>query len=309
MPENDFLTDIIVIGGGCAGLTAALYASRAGKSVLLFESENIGGQITAAPRVDNYPGIPHISGMQFADSLYEQVTESGVRIELDSVLSIQDNASFKTVVTETGSYPCRAIILATGSRHRKLDLPREAELTGHGVSYCAMCDGVFYKDSPVAVVGGGNTAIGDAIFLSFCCKSVTIIHRRAEFRADASIIQRAKERSNISWITGAVPQDLLGGKNLNGVRLLTTTTGESTDIIVDAVFVAIGQIPENAAFAQLVDIDSSGYLIAGEDCATNVPGIFAAGDCRTKSVRQLTTAAADGAIAAIAAWEYITGNR
>jgi thioredoxin reductase (NADPH) len=306
MPEDDCMIDIIVVGGGCAGLTAALYASRAGKSVLLFESENIGGQITAAPRVDNYPGIPHISGMQFADSLYEQVTESGVTIELDSVQSIQETGSSKTVITENGSYKCRAIILATGSRHRKLGLPREAELTGHGVSYCAVCDGAFYKECPVAVVGGGNTAIGDAVFLSFCCESVTVIHRRSEFRADASLMIKAQARKNIRWVTEVVPQELLGDKNLTGIRVLNPGTGEIREILIDAVFVAIGQIPENDAFAEIVDTDSSGYLIAGEDCATNVPGIYAAGDCRTKSVRQLTTAAADGAIAAIAAWEYIS---
>ena len=297
------MTDIIVVGGGCAGLTAALYAARAGKSVLVFEAENIGGQITAAPQIDNYPGMPHVSGMQFADSLYEQITELGVEIELEPVLQVESSPACKTVITENSRYECRAVILATGSKHRMMGLPREEELTGHGISYCAVCDGAFYKDRPVAVVGGGNTAIGDALFLSSCCKSVTIIHRRGEFRADASLLARAKAKSNIYWMIGTVPEELIGGNNLTGIRLRSQTTGEGSILAVDALFVAIGQIPENSAFAGLLAMDDAGYLLAGEDCTTNVSGIYAAGDCRTKAVRQLTTAVADGANAAKAAWE------
>ena len=297
------MTDIIVVGGGCAGLTAALYAARAGKSVLVFEAENIGGQITAAPQIDNYPGMPHVSGMQFADSLYEQITELGVEIELEPVLRVESSPACKTVITENSRYECRAVILATGSKHRMMGLPREEELTGHGISYCAVCDGAFYKDRPVAVVGGGNTAIGDALFLSSCCKSVTIIHRRGEFRADASLLARAKAKSNIYWMIGTVPEELIGGNNLTGIRLRSQTTGEGSVLAVDALFIAIGQIPENSAFAGLLAMDDAGYLLAGEDCTTNVSGIYAAGDCRTKAVRQLTTAVADGANAAKAAWE------
>jgi len=297
------MTDIIVVGGGCAGLTAALYAARAGKSVLVFEAENIGGQITAAPQIDNYPGMPHVSGMQFADSLYEQVTELGVVIELESVLRIESSPDCKTVITENSRYECRAVILATGSRHRVMGIPREEELTGHGISYCAVCDGAFYKDRPVAVVGGGNTAVGDALFLSSCCKSVTVIHRRGEFRADASLLLRAKEKSNIYWMTGTIPEELLGSSNLTGVRVCSPLTGERSVVEVDALFIAIGQIPENTASAGLIATDDAGYLLAGEDCTTNVSGIYAAGDCRTKAVRQLTTAVADGANAAKAAWE------
>ena len=297
------MTDIIVVGGGCAGLTAALYAARAGKSVLVFEAENIGGQITAAPQIDNYPGMPHVSGMQFADSLYEQITELGVEIELEPVLRVESSPACKTVITENSRYECRAVILATGSKHRVMGIPREEELTGHGISYCAVCDGAFYKDRPVAVVGGGNTAIGDALFLSSCCKSVTIIHRRGEFRADASLLARAKAKSNIYWMIGTVPEELIGGNNLTGIRLRSQTTGEGSILAVDALFVAIGQIPENSAFAGLLAMDDAGYLLAGEDCTTNVSGIYAAGDCRTKAVRQLTTAVADGANAAKAAWE------
>lgn len=299
------MKDIIVVGGGCAGLTAALYAARAGKSVLVFESENIGGQITAAPQVDNYPGVPHVSGMQFADSLYEQVTELGVEIELDLVIRIEDTPDCKIVCTEAGRYECKAVIIATGARHRTLGLPREEELTGHGISYCAVCDGAFYKDRPVAVVGGGNTAVGDALFLSGCCESVTLIHRREEFRADASLLKRAQNAKNIHWVTGVVAEELLGPNNLNGIRVRSKVTGELSDIIVDALFIAVGQEPDNSASSGLVAADSTGYLIAGEDCTTNIPGIYAAGDCRVKAVRQLTTAVADGANAAMAAWEGI----
>lgn len=299
------MTDIIVVGGGCAGLTAALYAARAGKSVLVFEAENIGGQITAAPQVDNYPGIPHISGMQFADSLYEQALNLGVEIELDTVLRIEEKEQYKIAVTENGRYECRAVILATGARHRALGLAREEELTGHGISYCAVCDGAFYKDRPVAVAGGGNTAVCDALFLSSCCESVTVIHRRDEFRADASLLKKAKEVSNIRWITGAVTEELFGENNLTGIRVRNKSTGETYDLAVDALFIAVGQVPECALSAGLLDTDAEGYLLAGEDCKTNRNGIFAAGDCRTKSVRQLTTAAADGANAAMAAWETL----
>jgi len=300
------MTDIIVVGGGCAGLTAALYAARAGKSVLVFEAENIGGQITASPQVDNYPGIPHVSGMQFADSLFEQVTELGVAIELDSVLRIEDTAQGKTVITENGSYTCKAVILATGSRHRTLGLPREEELTGRGISYCAVCDGAFYKDCEVAVAGGGNTAVSDALYLSSICKSVTVIHRRDAFRADASLLRRAEAKSNIRWMTSAVPEELLGGDSLTGIRVRSTKTGELSDIPADALFVAVGQIPENTAFSGMVATDGTGYLLAGEDCSTNVDGIYAAGDCRTKTVRQLTTAVADGANAAMAAVDCVS---
>jgi len=300
------MTDIIVVGGGCAGLTAALYAARAGKSVLVFEAENIGGQITAAPQVDNYPGVPHVSGMQFADSLFEQVTEMGVEIELDLVIRIEDSSEYKTVITENGRFECKAVILATGAKHRTLGLPREEELTGHGVSYCAVCDGAFYKGSHVAVVGGGNTALGDALFLSGCCESVVIIHRREEFRADASLLFRAQKKSNIHWMTGVVPDEFLGEGNLTGLRVRHVNDGSRTEIKIDALFIAVGQVPENAAFTDLVFTDTSGYLLAGEDCTTNVAGIYAAGDCRTKAVRQLTTAVADGANAAMAAWECVS---
>ena len=275
------MTDIIIVGGGCAGLTAALYAARAGKSVLLFEAENIGGQITAAPVIENYPGLPGVSGLAFADCLFTQATDLGVEVEIDRVLAVEDGGDVKTVISEGGRYECRAVIFATGAKYRKIGLPREEELTGHGVSYCALCDGAFYKGQRAVVIGGGNTAFGDALFLASICESVTIVHRRAAFRADLALVERAKTKDNIEFVTGFVPAELLGGKNLEGVRVKSTTTDESKVIPADVVFVAIGHEPETELFRELLETDVDGYFVAGEDCVTNRTGIFAAGDCRT----------------------------
>lgn len=301
------MKDLIVIGGGCAGLTAALYAGRAGKSVLVFEAENIGGQITAAPFVDNYPGAPHISGMDFADKLFEQVREVGVELELERVIAVEANGDHKTVVTEDGRYDCESVIIATGARHRKLGLPDEERLTGHGVSYCAVCDGAFYKGRVAAIVGGGNTAFCDALFLSNLCQKVYLIHRRGSFRADAAMTERLRRIPNVEYVTESVVEALIGERELRGVRLKSLSNGCFSELSVDALFVAVGHEPDSAIFAGLIEIDSEGYILAGEDCRTNVPGIFAAGDCRQKSVRQLTTAVADGANAAGGAWSCAVG--
>ncbi len=301
------MKDLIVIGGGCAGLTAALYAARAGKSVLLFEAENIGGQITAAPFVDNYPGAPHISGMQFADSLFAQVTELGAEVELERVIGVEDEGDKKVVVTEDGRYDCRSVIIATGAKHKRLGLPEEERLTGHGVSYCAVCDGAFYKGRTAAVVGGGNTAFCDALFLSNLCKKVYLIHRRDTFRADAAMIERLKAVPNIEIITEAVVETLNGDGELTGLRLKSTSDGREMTLAADVLFVAIGHVPDSATYAGLVDTDEEGYIVAGEDCQTRVPGVFAAGDCRRKAVRQLTTAVADGANAAVGSWSCPVG--
>lgn len=301
------MKDLIVIGGGCAGLTAALYAARAGKSVLLFEAENIGGQITAAPFVDNYPGAPHISGIQFADNLFEQVTALGVEVELEKVTGIEENGTCKTVITEDGRYDSRSVVIATGAKHRKLGLENEDRLTGHGVSYCAVCDGAFYKGQTVAVVGGGNTALCDALFLSNLCGKVYVIHRRDTFRADATMTRRLREVPNIEFITEKVIDALVGQDRLTGLRLKSVKDDELSEIPADALFVAIGHVPDSDSFAGIIETDEEGYILAGEDCQTGIPGIFAAGDCRRKAVRQLTTAVADGANAAVGAWNCPVG--
>lgn len=290
--------DIIIIGGGCAGLTAAVYASRAGKSVLVIEGETFGGQITASPKIENYPAIPSISGMEFADNLFSQAESAGTQFEFDTVTEIIDG-DIKTVKTEYGDFTAKSVIIATGSKHKKLNIDGEERLSGHGVSYCAVCDGAFFKGKSAVVAGGGNTAFSDALYLSAICEKVFLIHRRSEFRADKVLVERAKSCDNIEFITNATIEKILGENDVTGVLL--NENGNTKTLSTDAVFVAIGQEPSNEIYKNLIDLDESGYIIAGEDCKTSKKGIFAAGDCRTKAVRQLTTASSDGAIAATAA--------
>ena len=296
--------DIIIIGGGTAGMTAAVYARRAGKSVLLLEGETLGGQISASPRVENYPGIPAISGMDFSDRLFMQVTDLGADFELDTVTEITDG-EVKTVVTAYGRYTASAIIAAVGLRHRRMELAGEEELIGRGISFCAVCDGAFYKGADVAVYGGGNTALQEALFLADICKSVTLIHRRAEFRADRILVERVKTRENIRLLTDCTVTAVKGSDTLEGLTATNVKTGEEEQVAVTGLFVAIGQLPRTEVLAGVVALDERGFVLAGEDCKTDREGIFAAGDCRQKEVRQLTTAAGDGAVAATAACEYL----
>ncbi|MCM1494428.1 MAG: FAD-dependent oxidoreductase [Bacteroides sp.] len=298
-------TDIIVIGAGTAGLTAAIYGQRAGRHVLLLEEGMYGGQIVNTPEIENYPGIAQISGAQFAMKLYEQATALGAELETGKVVEIVEQEASKIVGTETMEYRSGAVIIATGAKNRKLGIEGEEALIGRGISYCAACDGAFYKDKVAAVVGGGNTALGDADYLANGCKQVYLIHRREEFRGDASMVERLKQRKNVTCILNAVVTGCQAGERLEKITVENVVSKEKQELSVDGLFVAIGQMPENQAFANLIRLDSQGYIIAGEDCRTNIPGIYAAGDCRTKVVRQLTTAAADGAVAALAACEYL----
>jgi len=294
------MKDLIIIGAGCAGLTAALYAARAGKSVLIFEKESIGGQIASSPLIENYPGVPRMSGIEFADHLFSQVTELGVELEIDEVIKIESEESVHHVFTSNQKYEAKAVIIATGAKHRTLGLDKEELLTGHGVSYCALCDGAFFKNKRVAVVGGGNTAITEALYLSTYCESVTVIHRRDSFRADLSLMNQAESKSNIFWIKDTVVQGLEGDQKLSGLKLLNTKTNSTSSLSVDGLFVAIGHLPQTNPFSGLVPIDSEGFFDIGEDCKTPVPSIYVAGDCRKKNMRQLTTAVADGANASMA---------
>lgn len=305
MYDENKMWDIIVVGAGTAGLTAAIYGQRAGKQVLLLESGIYGGQIVNAPEIENYPGIATASGYQFAMNLYEQATGLGAVLENGKVIGIQEKASNWIVQTEVAAYVGKAVILATGAKHRSLGLKQEAELTGKGISYCATCDGAFYRGKTVAVIGGGNTALGDAEYLSNLCETVYLIHRREEFRGTTEAVERLKKRDNVRILLNTVVEELIGSEGLEALRILDKETGSGQQLKVDAAFVAIGQKPDNQAFASLVELDENGYIRAGEDCKTQATGVFAAGDCRTKQVRQLTTAAADGAVAAIAAVEYI----
>lgn len=297
--------DIIVVGAGTAGLTAAIYGQRAGKTVLLLEEGMYGGQIINSPEIENYPGIPKVSGYQFAMNLYEQATSLGARLETGRVIELQEQGDIKRVITNDAIYDCGAVILATGVKKQNLGIDREETLIGHGISYCAACDGAFFKEKKVAVVGGGNTALGDADYLANACKQVYLIHRREEFRGDDSLVQRVKKRDNVTFLLNTVVEGLVGEERLEQIRIRNTVTGESRELEVSGLFVAVGQKPENQAFKTLVALDDAGYIKASEDCKTNTPGIFAAGDCRTKVLRQLTTAAADGAVAAMAACEYL----
>jgi len=297
--------DIVIIGAGTAGLSAAIYARRAGKKVLVLEENYYGGQIVNTPHIENYPGIKQISGFDFAYGLYEQAKELGMEIAYTKAEAIRNTDVAKEVVTATETYPCRAIILATGAKNRMLGLQHEKELTGKGVSYCATCDGAFYRGKTVAVAGGGNTALEDAIHLAQGCKKVYLIHRRAELRAEQHLQDRLSEKENIILMLESRIVELVGENSLEGIVVEHLSDNQKEQIKVDGLFIAIGQEPDNYRFQDMVDLDEKGYIVAKEDCKTSMGGVFAAGDCRTKTVRQLTTAAADGAVAALAACEYI----
>ncbi len=294
--------DIVVVGAGTAGMTAAIYALRAGKSVLLLEKGSCGGQIINTPAIDNYPGLPGISGYEYAEKLHQQVLSLGAELHFEEVTAVRSVGDEKQVETSKAIYHSRAVILATGAKNRHLGLPQEETLVGRGLSYCATCDGMFFRKQTVAVVGGGNTALEDALYLANLCEKVYLIHRREGFRGEQRLLEQAQKRENVELILNTVVTELESdAQGLTGLRLQNTKDKAERSLPVQGLFVAIGQEPDNAAFSDLVQLDKQGYIAASEDCCTRTPGIFAAGDCRTKSVRQLTTAAADGAVAALAA--------
>ena len=298
--------DIIVVGAGPAGLCAALYARRAQKSVLVIEKATFGGQITHSPRVENIPGFLELTGNEFAAKLLEQVMTHGADIELDEVKSIQKSDTGYAVITETSCFSTKSVIIATGSKHRPLGIEREEEFVGEGISYCAVCDGAFYKDRTVAIIGGGNTALQEAVLLSDTCKKVYVVQNLDHMTGEGSLVAKLEGRENVEFILSTVVTELIGSGELEGIKIKDADGNEST-IELDGVFVAIGQIPENEPFADVVALSERGYIVAGEDCIpdTDCEGIFVAGDCRTKSIRQVTTATADGAVAALAACHYV----
>ena len=298
--------DIIVVGAGPAGLCAALYARRAQKSVLVIEKATFGGQITHSPRVENIPGFLELTGNEFAAKLLEQVITHGADIELDEVKSIQKSDTGYAVITETSCFSTKSVIIATGSKHRPLGIEREEEFVGEGISYCAVCDGAFYKDRTVAIIGGGNTALQEAVLLSDTCKKVYVVQNLDHMTGEGSLVAKLEGRENVEFILSTVVTELIGTGELEGIKIKGADGNEST-LELDGVFVAIGQIPENEPFADVVALSERGYIVAGEDCIpdTDCEGIFVAGDCRTKSIRQVTTATADGAVAALAACHYV----
>lgn len=298
--------DIVIIGAGPAGLSAAVYGQRAGKKTLLIDAKGFGGQILNTPEVENYPGIKKVSGFEFASNLYEQASQQGAEIVYEKAVAVEAGNPM-VVRTETGSYEARAVILATGAKNRPLGIPTEEKFVGAGVSYCATCDGAFFRGRTVAVIGGGNTALEDAEVLSGLAEKVYLVHRRDQFRGEQAGVKRLLAKDNVEFVLNSVPVEILGEMTVSGLKVRDVKTKEETVLDVQGIFVAIGQIPDNDDFANVVALDDKGYIAAGEDCLTKTPGLFTAGDCRTKKVRQLATAAADGAVAALAAVDYING--
>ena len=301
--------EILIVGGGPAGLTAAMYAARAGKHVAGLERGSTGGQIISAPLVENYPGIPSVSGTELARQMTEQACTFGAEIVYTEAVGLEKTpAGFRVLCTD-GVREAKTVILATGAAHRSLGLAAEEALTGCGVSYCAVCDGAFYEGLDVAVVGGGDTALQDTLFLANICRSVTLIHRREAFRASAMLVGRAEKQENIRLLRSRTVQRLIRSEDaLQGVELLHTETGQTERLNVDGLFIAVGQAPQSAPFLDAIAAED-GYYLAGEDTKTSLPGVFAAGDGRKKQVRQLTTAVSDGAAAALAACRYLEEQR
>ena len=296
--------DIIIVGGGPAGLTAAVYARRAGKTVLVLERDALGGQITWSPKVENYPAIQSISGMELGNLMAEQAMEQGADVEIEEVVEIEQRGSIKHLHCAFGAeYDGKAVIIATGARPRMLGLDRETELVGSGVGYCAVCDGAFFQGQAVAVNGGGNSALQDALLLSETCSKVYLIHRRDRFRGEEMLVEALQARGNVEFVLNAVITELVGENELSGI--VVEQNGIKRSIELNGLFVAIGHEPDNKAFANLITLDQSGYAASGEDCVTSTEGVFVAGDCRAKKIRQVTTAAADGAVAALAACAWL----
>ena len=299
--------DIVVIGAGPAGLTAALYARRAEKSVLVLEKTTFGGQITHSPRVENYPGFLQMSGTEFADKLVDQVLTQGAEIELDAAVGIEGEPGNYTVKGESGEYKAKAVIIAAGSKHRQLGIDRENDFVGEGVSYCAVCDGAFYRGKTVAIVGGGNTALQEAVMLSDLCEKVYVLQNLDFLTGETKLQKDIEQKNNVTVILSTVVTEILGDKEFEGVKI--NTLGIEKELKIDGMFVAIGQQPENEPFADTVKLNDYGYIVSGENCLPETAkyGIYVAGDCRTKSIRQVATAISDGAVAALSACRFVDG--
>ncbi len=296
--------DLLIVGAGAAGLTAAVYAQRAGLRTLVLDKGMYGGQAAITDEIENYPGFLRISGAEFAGKLYEQALSQGAEVRFEEAVRAELTGELKRVVTDGETYEARAVILALGAKRRLLGVPGEETYTGRGVSYCATCDGAFFKGKRVAVAGGGRVALEDALYLANLCSHVTLIHRREQFTADPPLLRAARERENLTFVCPAVVKQVDGENGV--VSSILIQRGEETErLTVSALFVAIGYEPDNGIAAGQVELDARGYIRAGEDCRTNLPGVFAAGDCRTKELRQIVTAAADGAVAAFQAGKFL----
>lgn len=295
--------DIIIIGGGPAGLTAAVYARRANKSVLVIEKSVFGGQITFSPKVENIPGFVSLSGNEFAEKMIDQVMSSGADVEMCEVLSIKDGEN-KTVVTDEGEFVGKSVIIATGAKHRLLGIKNEEQYIGNGISFCAVCDGAFYKDKTVAVIGGGNSALQEALLLADLAKKVYVVQNLDFLTGESKLVEQIESKDNVETILGTVVDSVIGDNEFRGINI-KSGEGEYNELLLDGMFIAIGLVPQNDFASNLVSLDERGYVVSDENAYTNVKGIFVAGDCRTKRIRQVATACADGAIAALNACDYI----
>jgi thioredoxin reductase (NADPH) len=300
--------DIIVVGAGPAGLTAAIYARRAEKSVLVIEKSTFGGQVTYSPQIENYPGFISMSGNEFADKMVEQAINLGAEIEMQTVEAVETDGDIKKVITDGGEFTAKAVIIAVGVRHRQTGLPNENSLVGKGISYCATCDGAFYRNRTVAVLGGGNSALQEAVLLSGLCKKVYVIQNLDFLTGETKLINKVNEKENIEIITGTVLDGITGSDALEYITLKKVESDEVSNLSVDGLFVAIGLVPDNERFSGVAKLNDGGYFDSNESCLTATPGIYAAGDCRDKKVRQIATAVSDGAVAALAACSYIDNS-
>lgn len=297
--------DVLIAGAGTAGMTAGIYVQRAGKKALVLDEKGYGGQIVNTATVENYPGFVNISGTEFTERIHEQAVELGVDFKVEKVKNVEKKDGVFVVSTGDSQYEVKSVIIATGVKNRELGIPGEEKFKGSGVSFCATCDGNFFKGRDIAIIGGGNTALEDAEVMSGIANKVYLVHRRDEFRGDKLTVKRLSVKDNVEFVLNSKPVEITGGFAVDGLKVENTEDGSPKTLKVDGVFVAVGQTPDNKAFEGLVKLDSAGYVDAGEDCLTSAEGIFVAGDCRTKKVRQLTTAASDGSVAAAGAVEYI----
>lgn len=302
------MEDLIIIGAGTAGLTAAIYGQRAGLSCKVFEKYAPGGQIVNSPTVDNYPGMPGVSGYDYSMALMEQAKNFGAEIEFAEVGSIELDGKVKKLKTTAGDFEAKAVIIASGAARRKLGCKGEDEFEGMGVSYCATCDGAFFRGKTVAVVGGGESAFEEAEYLAGLCEKVYLIHRRDSFSASATAVESLVKKGNVTVIKNSVIKEIKGDDAVNAIVVENRANKSEVTLPLSAVFVAVGLVPDTAPYASLIKLDEKGYIVSGEDCLTNVEGIFAAGDIRTKPLRRLVTAASDGAVAAAAAFSYVKKN-
>lgn len=297
--------DVLIVGAGTAGMTAGIYVQRAGKKALVLDEKGYGGQIVNTATVENYPGFVNISGTEFTERIHEQAVKLGVDFKVEKVKNAKKKGEVFVVSTGDSQYEVKSVIIATGVKNRELGIPGEEKFKGSGVSFCATCDGNFFKGRDIAIIGGGNTALEDAEVMSGIANKVYLVHRRDEFRGDKLIVKRLSVKDNVEFVLNSKPVEITGGFAVDGLKVENTEDGSQKTLKVDGIFVAVGQTPDNKAFEGLVKLDSAGYVDAGEDCVTSAEGIFVAGDCRTKKVRQLTTAASDGSVAAAGAVEYI----